>query len=432
MTPLRLGISAAGPLVTAAVIDEWDHIVSTGTSDDGALATAVRAALEPVGPDAIGPIMLATTAFADRLQEHQAMGRVAVLRVGATPTTAVPPFAGWPRALAERVAGPWLGTGGGTDIDGSAHGALDVDAIRAFAGRCRDACDAIAVAGSFSYLDDRPERVAAALIREVLGTDLPITLSCEVGGFGLLERENAAILNAALSGHARGTLAGARSALRGLGLGAEPFVARNDGTLVSASRAAALPIHLVAGRLATAVLGRARPAGATDAIVVDDDGRSADAGVLRHGRLVLEPASTLAGVRTNQPMPLGFPKPAPMTAPITGDRLVGRLRRRVGDLPVLGPQASAPGVAPAVGAALASVSASVWSFVEAGGDRAGRLAECERRAIDEAILAGADPADTRISQVADTQVTYMSGGPLRLFVQAAGRPFHPIAEYHEA
>ncbi|MFI0420888.1 hydantoinase/oxoprolinase N-terminal domain-containing protein [Spongiactinospora sp. 9N601] len=425
--PLRLGISVAGPLVTAVVIDDRDHIVSVGTSDDGALATAVAAALEPVGPGAIGPVMLATTAFADLLEEHRTIGRVAVLRIGATPTTAVPPFAGWPRAVAERVAGPWLTTGGGTDIDGSVNGELDADAIRAFAGRCRDDCDAIAVSGSFSYLDDGPERAAAALIADALGTEVSITLSHEVGGFGLLERENAAILNAALSGHARGMPAGLRSALGETGLETEPFLARSDGTLVSASRASALPVHLVAGRLATSVQGRARLAGTTDAIVVDGDGRSLNAGVMRHGRLVLEPASTLAGVRTNQPMPLGFPKPAPMTE----DRLIGRLRRRVGDLPVLGPPASAPGVASAVGAALAAVSASVWSFAGAEGDRAVRLAECERRAIDEAILAGADPSDTEIRQVVDTQVTYMSGGPLRLFVQAAGRPFHPIAEYHE-
>ncbi|NUH40156.1 hypothetical protein HUF15_25925 [Streptomyces samsunensis] len=432
--PLRLGISAAGPLVTAVVIDDRDDIVSIGTAAGGRgdLDSAVRGALEQVDAAEIGLAMLATTAFADWLEDHRAVAGVGVIRVGATPTTAVPPFAGWPQPIEGRVTGPWLSTGGGTDIDGSVNGELDLAAVRAFAERCRDRCGGIAVSGSFSYLNDRPERAVATVIREVLGAESPIAQSHEVGGFGLLERENATILNAALSGPARAVISGVRSALRGLDIRAELFVARNDGTLVSASRASVLPIHLVSGRLATAVRGRARLAGTTDAIVVDHDGRSPRAGALRQGQLVFDPTPTLAGVRTSQPVPLGFAEPAGMTE----EQLVSRLRRRVGDLPVLDSwearpttaEASAFAVASAAGAALAPVSASVWGFVGAESDRADTLAMAKRRAVDEAILAGADPTDTEVRQVIDTHVTYMSGGTHRLFVQAAGRPFQPRVE----
>ncbi|GII92544.1 hydantoinase/oxoprolinase family protein [Sinosporangium siamense] len=418
--PFRLGISIAGPRFGAVAVDDSGRVVASEVTEGfGGLAVVVGSVLKQVGAGRIGAAMLAMSAFADWLRDHRTVGRVGVLRVGATPTTAVPPLAGWPREVAERVAGPWLTTAGGIDIDGSTAGELDLDAVRDFAGRCGTAASAVAVSGSFSYLDNRPERAAAAVVRDVLGAGYPITLSDDVGGFGLYERENAAILNAALGARAQTLIEGVRSILHEHGVGTELFVARNDGTLVTAPGAAALPIHIVSGHLAAVVRGHARMAGVENAIVVGGGGRHPGAGVVRHGRLVLEPTPTLAGVRTNQPVPLGFMAPAGMTE----DHLVSWLRRRVGDLPVLDSEAGGPAIAAAVGVALAPVSGNVWSFVGDGGDRVEGIAEAGRQAVDRAVLAGADPAGTEVRQVVETQATYMSGGALRLFVQAAGRPF---------
>ena len=78
-------------------------------------------------------------------------------------------------------------------------------------------------------IDPSQEQEAAELVREVLGEDVGISLGHEVGGMGLLERENAAIVNAALGTVARRVIDGFVRALRDLGLRATPFMTQNDG-----------------------------------------------------------------------------------------------------------------------------------------------------------------------------------------------------------
>lgn len=66
-----------------------------------------------------------------------------------------------------------------------------------------------------------------------------ITLSSAVGGLGLLERENAAILNASLMPLARHTVPAILSAVKGVGLGegVPVYLTGNDGTLLSCETA---------------------------------------------------------------------------------------------------------------------------------------------------------------------------------------------------
>lgn len=69
------------------------------------------------------------------------------------------------------------------------------------------------------------------------------TVSHRVANIGLLERENATILNASLLPFARSTVRGFRQAAAALGLTCPIFVTSNDGTLLSLNDAAALPIR---------------------------------------------------------------------------------------------------------------------------------------------------------------------------------------------
>lgn len=68
--------------------------------------------------------------------------------------------------------------------------------------------------------------------------DVHVTLSHEVGGLGLLERENAAILNAALRPLATRTLPQMRDAFHALRLTGALFLTASDGTLISFETAA--------------------------------------------------------------------------------------------------------------------------------------------------------------------------------------------------
>lgn len=64
-----------------------------------------------------------------------------------------------------------------------------------------------------------------------------ITLSHEVAQLGILERENAAILNAALRPLAAQLVPAFQEAMQDAGIGGRLFLTSNDGTLISAETA---------------------------------------------------------------------------------------------------------------------------------------------------------------------------------------------------
>src|SRR5215469_15712957 len=120
----------------------------------------------------------------------------------------LPPFCDWPKDLAALVAGEVFMLEGGHEYDGRELMPFDEDHMRAAARRIRDeGFGAVGVSAIFSPLDpSHEERAAAILAEECPG--IAVTLSHRLGRIGLLERENAALLNAALSDLAQVTIAG--------------------------------------------------------------------------------------------------------------------------------------------------------------------------------------------------------------------------------
>jgi N-methylhydantoinase A/oxoprolinase/acetone carboxylase beta subunit len=76
-------------------------------------------------------------------------------------------------------------------------------------------------------------KLSCGLATEVLGEETSISLSSEIGSVGLLERENATILNAAVVNVAKTTVDGFINALKNEGILAKVFFCQNDGTLMS-------------------------------------------------------------------------------------------------------------------------------------------------------------------------------------------------------
>ncbi|MCE7011934.1 hypothetical protein LWC34_55360 [Kibdelosporangium philippinense] len=75
------------------------------------------------------------------------------------------------------------------------------------------------------------ELAAAQVVQSELGPDVHASLSHEIGTLGLLERENATVLNEALVGAAHGVTQALTAALDANGLGgAIVYFAQNDGT----------------------------------------------------------------------------------------------------------------------------------------------------------------------------------------------------------
>ncbi|MFD0470960.1 hydantoinase/oxoprolinase N-terminal domain-containing protein [Nonomuraea thailandensis] len=286
MADLRIGIDVGGTNTDAVVLDADGRVIAKAKRPTTPEVTeGLRAALDAVlaelggGREDVTRVMLGTTHATNAILERRGLGRVAVVRLGAPATTAVPPLSDWPDDLRKAVSAGEAVVPGGHYVDGREISPLDLDAVRRFLDGVR--ADAVAVTSVFSPADDAHERRVAELVGTEYG--LPVSVSCEIGSLGLLERENATVLNAALYGVAAHVTGALVTALAERGLGARPYLAQNDGTLMTLEHAARLPVSTIGSGPANSLRGAAYLSGVADAVVVDVGGTSTDLGVLTGG-----------------------------------------------------------------------------------------------------------------------------------------------------
>jgi N-methylhydantoinase A/oxoprolinase/acetone carboxylase beta subunit len=119
-----------------------------------------------------------------------------------------------------------------------------------------------------------------------------------------LERENAAILNAAVMRVAKTAVNSLERALKERNIHAQLYMTQNDGTLMSAEYAMKYPVLTIASGPANSLRGGAFLSGLKNAIVVDVGGTTTDVGVLVNGfPRESAVAVEIGGVRTNFRMP---------------------------------------------------------------------------------------------------------------------------------
>lgn len=306
----RVGIDVGGTNTDAVLMQgrKVIHAVKTPTTADvmTGVLQALRAVLKAEGVDkpALGAVMIGTTHFTNALVERQHLAPVGVIRLARPATTAIPPQSGWPE---EMLAGTRITCRiacGGYEFDGRELSAVSPSEIREFAAEFAAAgIGNVAISGVFSSINNAQELAAAAYVREVLPA-ARITLSTEIGRVGLLDRENAAILNASLGDLGAMTIAAFSAALREAGVSVPFYLTQNDGTLMSAEKAAQFPILTVASGPTNSMRGAAFLSGCKDAIVVDIGGTTSDVGVLQNGfPRQAGIAVDIGGVRTNFRMP---------------------------------------------------------------------------------------------------------------------------------
>ena len=285
----RIGIDVGGTNTDAVLLEEGRvvHAVKTPTTEDvtGGIVGALDLLRQnpEVTRGRIDGVIIGTTHFINAVVQRRHLGRIAAVRIGMPAAASLPPFCDWPEDLAARCRGEVFMLEGGHDYDGREIMPFAEGAMRAAARRIRDAgIGAVGVSAIFSPLDpSHEERAAQILAEECPG--IAATLSHRLGRIGLLERENAALLNAALGDLARVTIAGFRAAIGKSGIDAPLFITQNDGTVMAAETAMALPVMSFASGATNSMRGAAFLSGLKDAMVVDVGGTSSDVGQLKNG-----------------------------------------------------------------------------------------------------------------------------------------------------
>jgi DUF917 family protein len=222
----------------------------------------------------------------------------------------IPPFSDFPYALRNIIEGPIFYLDGGLEIDGREISSLNPGQIKEAASAIVEAgIQYVAVVGVFSALDQHglhEERCKALLQQFEPG--LSVVCSGQIGGTGLLTRENATILNAAILGFARKTIKGFRLAMSNLDLSCPLYLTQNDGTLADATMAAESPIKTFASGPTNSLMGAAflqrlghgdRTLADKQVVVVDIGGTTTDICSL---------------------LPSGFPRQAPNFVEVGGVR----------------------------------------------------------------------------------------------------------------
>jgi len=285
----RIGIDVGGTNTDAVLIEDGAvaGAVKAPTSADvtgGILEALSRlAATGVLAGKRIDAVMIGTTHFINAVVQRRHLSRVGALRLGLPSGASLPPFCDWPADLAELVRGGVWMVEGGHEYDGRPFMPLDRAAVAAAAREMRaKGITAVAISSVFSPLDPSHEREAAAIVAAEHPAAV-ITLSSDLGRIGLLERENAGLLNAALTDLARDTIAAFEQAIRESGIAAPLFITQNDGTVAEAHLAMKLPVYSFASGATNSMRGAAYLSGMDDAMVADVGGTTTDIGQLRAG-----------------------------------------------------------------------------------------------------------------------------------------------------
>lgn len=308
----KLGIDVGGTNTDAVIIDENNTIIAdikkptSGNIYDG-IVDALRTVLEVSGIDKsmISRAMLGTTQCTNAIVERKNLAPIGILRVGAPATLGVLPMTDWADDIKSIAVGNVV-VKGGYEYDGREITAFDEEAAKAFFLEMKEkGVKSIAISGAFATVRNDQEQRAAQLCREVMGEDVHVSISSEIGSMGLIERENATIMNAALWEVAKRFTEGFAKSLEDEGIyNADIYISQNDGTLMTMEYARRYPILTVACGPTNSIRGASYLSNLKNAIVIDVGGTTTDVGVIQMGfPRESSVAVTIGGVRTNFRMP---------------------------------------------------------------------------------------------------------------------------------
>ena len=307
---MRIGIDVGGTHTDAVLIDGDSVISSTKALTSADVTSGILEALENILSESgvlessVEAVMLGTTQFTNAVVERKKLSEVAAIRIGLPSGVGLPPKIGWPEDISRSLGDHGYMVHGGTLYDGRPVAELDWSEINKVIADIKSKnLDTVAISAAFSPMTSQPELDVAAQLRRAI-PEVNITCSHSLGRLGLLERENAALLNASLLKFADSVVTAFTDALRQRGLKCRFFVSQNDGTLMDAEFVRQFPALTFASGPTNSLRGACKLTGLNDAIVVDLGGTTADIGILQGGfpresNVVID----VGGVRTNFRMP---------------------------------------------------------------------------------------------------------------------------------
>ncbi|MFW8590692.1 hydantoinase/oxoprolinase N-terminal domain-containing protein [Glaciecola sp. 2405UD65-10] len=307
---MRIGIDVGGTHTDAVLVQGSDILASTKALSSADVLSGILNALHTILDEAsvetkhIEAIMIGTTQFTNAVVERRELSKVAAIRIGAPSGKGLPPMIDWPEDLSAILGNHVYTLQGGFLYDNWPLAELDETEIsHTIADIKSRGLLNIAISSVFSSMNPEPEISLGKKIKQAI-PEARITYSHKIGRIGLLERENAAILNTALLPFAEKVIDAFEGAMSHMGMTCPVFVSQNDGTLMNTQFVKQYPALTFSSGPTNSLRGASKLTGIKDAIVVDIGGTTSDIGVLQNG-FPRESSSivSVGGVRTNFRMP---------------------------------------------------------------------------------------------------------------------------------
>jgi N-methylhydantoinase A/oxoprolinase/acetone carboxylase beta subunit len=307
----KIGIDVGGTNTDAVLVSQDNQIISktkqlttldVSSGIENALKEVISSADIPT--EFIKYIMLGTTHCTNALVERKSLNRIGAIRIGLPASKAVPTMVDYPEDLKELLGKHLYMVHGGYEFDGRLISPLDHDEIVEKLNSMKGKIDSLAITGIFSKTLPDQEKQVAIWAQEILGDDVKISCSHQIGGLGLLERENATILNAALQGVAAKMVEAFKNTVARLNLNSHLYIGQNDGTLMSLEQVQNFPVLTISSGPTNSIRGAGSLSGTENGIVIDVGGTTSDGGVLiNHFPRESTRAAQIGGVLTNFRMP---------------------------------------------------------------------------------------------------------------------------------
>ncbi|XP_047130677.1 uncharacterized protein LOC100205321 [Hydra vulgaris] len=264
----------------------------------------------------ISSILIGTTAFVNSvIQRSENLKKVQVIRISGPSTTSLYPFIDFPNDLRERIEGDFQFTkeecknlkltepsnkndkciylSGGFNHNGSFESTkFDVDQVKKVMFELvkhyrnnKISVLNIAVTGVFASVNKEQELKVQRIASKIFNKEkirFTISLSHKLGGLGLIERENATIINASLREYAFKTVKSFTKAFKELGFKNKFYFTTNDGTLASSDYIEKFPVFTFSSGPINSLRGAGFLVREKNYIVADIGGTTCDVGEIKN------------------------------------------------------------------------------------------------------------------------------------------------------
>jgi len=301
---MRIGIDVGGTNTDSVLINnnKIESSFKTNTSEDisDSVKLSISKVIQNQAKEKINSIIIGTTHLINDLLERKNLSKTGVIRLCGPATKLLKPLCDWPDDIKKSNNFIANFTDGGLEFDGREISAVNKSEIQKL---CeiykKEQVESIAITGIFASVNPYQELEVKNIILNEMG-EIPVSMSHQIGRIGLLERENATILNAMLSNSAKKTFANLTKIISDLNLKSKIYITQNDGTMASIDDALNYPIFSLSSGPTNSMRGAAFLSGIKDGIVIDIGGTSTDIGMLinsfpKESSIAVE----FSGIRTN-------------------------------------------------------------------------------------------------------------------------------------